>query len=51
VGLAVAGPCLTDEDWVFASSHSSGRLLYLPGSLYKDLEPAAKEVGIAGHLG
>jgi len=39
----------TDEDWVFASPHSGGRLPYWPGSLYKaHLEPAAKEVGIVG---
>ena len=42
----------TDEDWVFASPHSGGKLPYWPGSLYKaHLEPAAKEVGIVGHFG
>jgi integrase len=45
-------PYPTDEDWVFASPHSSGKLPYWPGSLYKaHLEPAAKEVGIVGHFG
>jgi hypothetical protein len=42
-------PYPTDEDWVFASPHSGGKLPYWPGSLYKaHLEPAAKEVGIEG---
>jgi hypothetical protein len=45
-------PYPTDEDWVFAIPHSSGKLPYWPGSLYKaQLEPAAKEVGIVGHFG
>jgi len=45
-------PYPTDEDWVFASPHSGGKLPYWPGSLYKaHLEPAAKEVGIVGHFG
>jgi integrase len=45
-------PYPTDEDWVFASPHSKGKLPYWPGSLYKaHLEPAAKEVGIVGHFG
>lgn len=36
-------PYPTDEDWVFASPHSGGKLPYWPGSLYKaHLEPAAK---------
>ena len=45
-------PYPTDEDWVFASPHSGGKLPYWPGSLYKaHLEPAAKEIGIVGHFG
>jgi integrase len=45
-------PYPTDEDWVFASPHSGGKLPYWPGSLYKaHLEQAAKEVGIVGHFG
>jgi integrase len=28
-------PYPTDEDWVFASPHSGGKLPYWPGSLYK----------------
>jgi len=41
-----------DEDWVFASPRSKGKLPYWPGSLYKThLEPTAKEVGIVGHFG
>jgi integrase len=45
-------PYPIDEDWVFASPHSKGKLPYWPGSLYKaHLEPAAKEVGIVGHFG
>jgi hypothetical protein len=45
-------PYPTDEDWVFASPHSGGKLPYWPGSLYKaHLEPAAQEVGIVGHFG
>jgi len=52
VGLAAAKSLPTDEDWVFASFHSCGKLPYWPGSLYKaQLEPAAKEVGIVGHFG
>jgi integrase len=36
-------PYPIDEDWVFASPHSKGKLPYWPGSLYKaHLEPAAK---------
>jgi hypothetical protein len=42
-------PYPTDDDWVFASPHSGGKLPYWPGSLYKaHLEPAAKEIGIKG---
>jgi hypothetical protein len=42
-------PYPIDENWVFASPHSKGKLPYWPGSLYKaHLEPAAKEVGITG---
>ena len=45
-------PYPIDEDWVFASPHSGGKLPYWPGSFYKaHLEPAAKEVGIVGHFG
>jgi integrase len=45
-------PYPIDEDWVFASPHSKGKLPYWPGSLYKaHLEPAAKEIGIVGHFG
>jgi integrase len=45
-------PYPIDEDWVFASPHSKGKLPYWPGSLYKaHLEPAAKEIGIMGHFG
>ena len=45
-------PYPIDEDWVFASPHSGGKLPYWPGSLYKaHLEPAAKEIGIVGHFG
>jgi integrase len=45
-------PYPIDEDWVFASPHSRGKLPYWPGSLYKaHLEPAAKEIGIVGHFG
>ena len=45
-------PYPIDEDWIFASPHSKGKLPYWPGSLYKaHLEPAAKEIGIVGHFG
>jgi integrase len=45
-------PYPIDEDWVFASPHSKGKLPYWPESLYKaHLEPAAKEIGIVGHFG
>jgi integrase len=45
-------PYPIDEDWVFASPHSKGKLPYWPGSLYRaHLEPAAKEIGIVGHFG
>jgi integrase len=44
-------PYPNDEDWVFASPHSGGKLLYWPGSLYKvHSEPAANEIGIVGRL-
>ena len=45
-------PYPIDEDWVFASPLSGGKLPYWPGSLYKaKLQPAAKEIGIVGHFG
>jgi len=45
-------PYPIDEDWVFASPHSKGKLSYWPGSLYKaHLERVANEIGIVGDFG
>src|SRR5260370_15282481 len=45
-------PYPIDEDWVFASPHSKGKLPDGPGALTKaHLEPAAKEIRLVRHFG
>lgn len=45
----LASPYPRNEDWVFASPHSNGKLPYWPGSFYRaHILPAAKKMGIEG---